>query len=250
MDEPNREAGDIRGSEDIPKNGNSIPRPRLAPMDKVCGLVLGVDGKASRQINHGDQATVGFFARRGGHVVDLAFPAKARIKADTACISEGEAYLLGGLIAALRPLKVLETGTHRGRSTKAILEALVFNGQGHIWTVDADDYQTLKHALTDREKEHITQIVGRTPGVFSEKPLSDLEGIDFAFIDGDHTYQGLMADLKYVEAHRAKRCVVLVDNSQDEQWPDVAEGMREWSEIYPAVTLETMLGMDLMILDG
>ena len=53
---------------------------------------------------------------RGQWDVDMLFPKVLRGEVDTNTIDEGSADLLYGLVRAIRPLCVLETGTHKGRS--------------------------------------------------------------------------------------------------------------------------------------
>jgi predicted O-methyltransferase YrrM len=239
---------------DVASNGNPFSgrAKRLRPVDSTCGVVL---NKADEIIS-GDDVQVAFMSKRPGnhdrgkYLVDMGWPARATVKADTASISEGEAMLLSGLVASLRPRICFETGTHRGRSSKAILEGLAFNQQGHLYTVDADDYHTLDYGTDAREKSYLTQIVGHTPEVFREEPLKSLQGIDFAFIDGDHTEEGLRADLQYVIDHQAEKCWVLIDNALDPMWPDVEKLLKDWAKFTPCVSMETMTGMTLMVLEG
>ena len=174
------------------------------------------------------------------------FPNSLEGSLDMASVDEDFATLLQGFVMALKPRVILETGTHKGRSTRAICEGLKENGQGHIHTVDMVDYGVMASgAIRDDEKEYVTQVVGRTPDVFSEEPLKDLMGIDFAFIDGDHTRQGLIEDLQYVDAHRDNECLVLVDNARDNDWPDVEEFFSDYRD-YPNFLLLTCVGTQII----
>ncbi len=182
---------------------------------------------------------------RGPWEVDACFPRRFQGKIDMASIDEGSADLLYGLVRALRPRVVLETGTHRGRSTRALVEGVYANDQGKVWTVDMDDYQLMTSGAIAPEMEHwVEQIVGKTPAVFEQEPLKSLQGIDFAHIDGDHTREGLEADLQYVREHMGKECWLFVDNARDGGWPDVRAVLDELKE--PHVQLATMCGGDLI----
>ena len=144
---------------------------------------------------------------------------------------------------------MLETGTHKGRSTQAISSALVENDQGFMFTVDMDDYGCLNDALSDDEKGRVTRILGRSPGVFDHEPLKDLEKIDFAFLDGDHSGDVFRAELEWIDAHRDTTCYVVIDNSLDEGWNEVREVLNSYNE-YPRISLETMCGLDMVCMLG
>lgn len=177
---------------------------------------------------------------------DVLFPNVLEGDADLWGIDEGAATLLKGFVLAMKPTTILETGTHRGRSTRALAEGVSENGVGHIWTVDMDDYGLMESgALREHEKALVTQVVGRTPEVLHKEPLEGLTGIDFAFLDGDHSAEGIEAEIAFVEERRAAECIVLVDNSRDPGWPDE----KALFENYPkenAVSLPTMCGMHLI----
>lgn len=182
---------------------------------------------------------------RGPWEVDACFPRRFVGTVDMATVDEGYADFLYGLVRALRPRVVLETGTHRGRSAKAIALALEQNQQGRLYTVDMDDYRLMTSgAIPQDVAERVVQVVGRTPEVYEEEPLRGVEGIDFAHIDGDHTREGLLADLAFVRERMDDECWVVVDNARDEGWPAVREVLDEIGE--PSVQLATMCGADLI----
>lgn len=187
---------------------------------------------------------------RGPWITDILFPQILSGITDLYAIDEATASMLFGIVQAIRPKVLFETGTHRGRSTRAIVESLFVNQQGHLWTVDMDDYGLMvSGAIREHEKPFVTQVVGRTPEVFAEEPLQSLMGIDFAFIDGDHTKEGLIADLEYVDAHRAEHCVILVDNANDDGWPQVREYFKTYRK-YPNFLLPTMTGIQMIWMGG
>ncbi len=195
--------------------------------------------------------------------VDSLFPAVLEGRADMSGLDENSADLLYGLIRGLQPRVVLETGTHKGRSTRAIATALRDNAEvllaphcftmtfapGHLYTVDAEDHRIFDLAIPESAKSYVTAITGWTPDVFQAAPLDTLAGIDFAFLDGDHTAEGLDAELQYVDAHRAAECWVAIDNSRDAAWPGVARTLREFTK-YPRVSLATCTGLDLIWMSG
>ncbi len=51
--------------------------------------------------------------------------------------------MLTGMGEALKPNTVLETGTNKGRSTRAIAQGLVANNKGLMFTVDMLDHDII-----------------------------------------------------------------------------------------------------------
>ena len=207
-----------------------------------------------QQLMHGDPiSTALVVGRKSTHCekiwpVDVLFPEKLEGNADIASVDEGYAMMLEGMVRAIKPSVVFETGTHKGRSARAIALGLQYNQQGVLYTVDMDDYGLMKSgALDGGLDQHVIQIVGRTPRIFECAELKKLQGIDFAHIDGDHTREGLIADIKYVEEHCVDGCVVIVDNSIDPMWGDVREVLDESK--YKTVKLPTMCGSDIFVIN-
>jgi predicted O-methyltransferase YrrM len=222
---------------------------------QYCGVVdeilpnLDSPNRTDGIINSDDDFVVKFVAGRGSrgkkYIVDVAFPEKVKIHCDMNGVDESCAEFLTGLVGMIQPKIALETGTHRGRSTKAIAEALVINGHGMLWTVDRNDYDVLSRALTPSEFDKVTQVIGETPQAFEEDPLKSLEGIEFAFLDGGHDAFNVMAELEYVDAHRAEECIVAIDNTRDSMWPEQSEFLRSYDR-YPIVSLPSMCGTDII----
>lgn len=210
---------------------------------------------APQKMDHGTHVTTPFFVGRQPPgkkkmwAVDALFPQALDGAIDIASLDEGSADLLYGLVRALQPDFVLETGTHKGRSTRAISSALLENGNGWMITVDMDDYGTLDKAV-GKASGVVHQVVAKSPEALNEvtKIMADRDVacIDFAFLDGDHTGKVLDAELHFVEACMADECWVVVDNTRDKMWPDVREVMDEWAKKYPCIQLETCCGFDIL----
>lgn len=202
-------------------------------------------------MNHGDPIDTALIVGRRGSVdkeklwaVDVLFPQKLEGNIDVSSVDEGYALFLEGLVRAIQPRVIFETGTHKGRSARAMAQGLMDNGFGEIWTVDMDDYGLMTSgAMYPEMKDRVHQIVGHTPEVFECKELKELQDIDFAHIDGDHTGEGMVADIQYVEDHCVDGCVVVVDNSTDEMWGEVREFLDNGK--WGTVTLPTMCGADI-----
>ena len=185
---------------------------------------------------------------RGRWPIDSLFPASLKGEVDTWAVDEGTADALYGLVRLVAPSTVLETGTHKGRSTRALAQALRDNhalAPGHLYTVDQHDYGLYQSgALLPGTEIYVSQVVGQTPEILTQPPLLDLEGIDFAFLDGDHTAEGLQAELTYLEHHRAPECWVAVDNSRDTGWPGVAAVLA--ASPHPRISFASCTGLDIL----
>lgn len=211
--------------------------------------------QSKMKMNHGEMVTSPFIVGRQPPgkkkmwAVDALFPQVLDGMIDIASLDEGSADLLYGLVRGLMPDFVLETGTHKGRSTRAIARALDANDNGWMVTVDMDDYGTLNAALGDCAGR-VHQVVGKCPGALGEVEKimheNNADVIDFAFLDGGHEAEVLQAELEFVEKHRAEEVWVVVDNSRDKMWPDVRAVMDEWAKKYPCIQLETCCGFDVL----
>jgi predicted O-methyltransferase YrrM len=99
--------------------------------------------------------------------------------------------LLGAMVRALQPDVVVETGTHRGFGAEAMGEALVRNGQGHLWSVERDPGLALEAAERVAGLP-VTVVVGDT---LSWRPPAP---VDFAWFDSD-------TDIRVPEFQRFRR---------------------------------------------
>ena len=120
------------------------------------------------------------------------------------------------LIRELHPRTALEIGTLYAGTTHVIARALWANGEGRVTTIDPFG------------GERIPAIIARMPAEIGGRidfyPLSSMDfflrndmpkgSLDFAFIDGDHSYQGALFDL-YQTSERIRRGgVIVLDNSE------------------------------------
>lgn len=187
---------------------------------------------------------------KGGYEIDMMFPQELKGPMTVWGTDEGGAHLLTGMVRALRPLVCLETGTNKGRSARAIAGGLERNQQGHLWTADMFDHNVFQTgAIPDSLQPFVTTVIGALPDCFSEAPLCNLKGIDFAFVDAGHTGEELAADLAFIESHRAEECVVLVDNARDESWLEIAEFFETYTD-HPHINIDTMCGMEIIQMRG
>jgi predicted O-methyltransferase YrrM len=187
---------------------------------------------------------------KGPYEIDFMFPLEMKGPMTVWGIDEGGAHMLTGIVRALKPLVCLETGTNKGRSARAIVEGLEYNEQGVLYTVDMFDHHIFdRGAIPENLQGYVKVVIGDLPNSFKLEPLCDLEGIDFAFLDAGHERDELVADLEFIETHRAKECLVLVDNARDTSWPEIAEYFNTYTD-HPHLNLDTMCGMELIQMRG
>ena len=207
---------------------------------------LTIDPRGDTPIQHGSIMEFGVYKHYNGYFSDCTFPYSMKAQYVEWGIDESMAKFIEGFVAMLRPKVMLETGTNRGRSTRAILEGLENNREGHLWTVDMQNYGLQNSgALREEQLELVTQVIGELPGAFEAEPLKDLSGIDFAFIDAGHTAQHLHEDLEFVDAHRADECWVLVHDAKSQWWNEIPEYMAKYTK-YPVISMRSMTGTDMI----
>ena len=177
--------------------------------------------------------------------VDLCWPERFEGMINFWSISEEQAAFLTGLMKAIRPKVVLETGTNLGRSTQAIIDGLE-GTEGHLHTVDIHDYWPAhkRQPIREDQKKYITRYIGKSPEILQDLRLDT--SIDFAFLDGAHDYETVLAELYFVSENASNECLVLVDNFKDEAWPGVEKAVKEFG--LPYAFLPSYTGMALISL--
>lgn len=123
--------------------------------------------------------------------------------------TDRHAWLMYGLVRWLRPVNCVEVGAYAGFSSMHIARALEDMGQGHLWCIDdyslgtsaADIHNNLVRAGV---ASRVTLVSGKSREV--EWP----KRVDFAFIDGDHSFDGCRMDCDEV-IRLGARCVCIHD---------------------------------------
>lgn len=99
-----------------------------------------------------------------------------------------------------QPRNVVEIGSYHGFfaccAGTGIADSPVENNRGHVWTIDINP----DHARTTGEnakklglEKYITPVTG--DGLDTIKSMAELSPIDFLFVDGDHTPEGVYRDI-------------------------------------------------------
>lgn len=121
---------------------------------------------------------------------------------------QGEKLFLYGLVRAIVPRVVVETGTHRGKTTAYLGQAVRENGIGHVYSVDPYDWGQ--------------------PGNFRKTGLDDVvtyqrirgdelevDNIDLLFIDGYHGKEDALQEIVHLFPKLTKEAVVVFHDCWD-----------------------------------
>jgi predicted O-methyltransferase YrrM len=178
-------------------------------------------------------------------------------------------WLLHGLVRSMKPEVCVEVGSAHGFSTCLIALALHQNLRGHLWAIDphevnfwSDDNpeNTLQSLQRNLARVGVTQRVSivqkRTTEAKDDLPAL----IDFAFIDGDHSYEGVKQDWEILAPRMNPFGVVVFHDTlwdrhatdpHYQQWrrdnmgvPRFVEELR--SAGYPVVTINRDWGISLV----
>lgn len=137
-----------------------------------------------------------------------------------------------GLVFGRRPERVLEIGFRFGGSSFLILCALEDAGRGKLVALDPQPEAVLDFS---RFGDRFTLIRGRSP---EDVPgaVAALGGpVDFCFLDGNHSYSAVLADLEAIDAHMADESYILM---HDAAYPDVQRATNEFLAVRPGRVID------------
>ncbi len=151
--------------------------------------------------------------------------------------------LIYGLVLAIKPSQVVETGTFTGKGTVSIAKALKDNKCGFLWSIDMKDFEAEKSL----EKEGLTKfaklIIGQSPQAL-EKVMSEKE-IDFVFLDNGHLYPIVSAELEIIHKHLISKGYVMGHDYRPEHkgvFPAVNDFLERHKDEYEKVTITSENG--------
>jgi len=168
-------------------------------------------------------------------------------QAEMECISRAsqgvhpeEAAILYGLVRAIQPKLVLETGTFEGYSTTQLARALYANGGGRLETVDiAEDTgfrvpENLRHVVTFRRGMHSREMV--------DILAAGHDRIDIFFHDSLHTYLNTLGELIAFSPLFNPGCVIVCHDAKMDfkEGFGVGRAIREYAEA---------IGLEFAVLD-
>jgi len=150
--------------------------------------------------------------------------------------------LLYGLVRALKPTVALEIGTYKGFSALCIAKALHENENGLLHTVDHDSRfisRGIPDSLLCRIRHHKMNSASRE----FQDLLAELKAVDFAFIDGNHSYSYCDRDFKAVYPWVSEGGIIALHDSDK---PGVRQVVNEISGQYPVITLPVIGGIAIV----
>ncbi len=123
--------------------------------------------------------------------------------------TSNHAHIIYGLIRWIKPGVCLEIGSFSGYISAWIAKALQDNDQdGVLLAVDNWSLGT----TSDQLHNNLNALgVGEIVYIYSPETIVNVTtGIDFAFIDGDHSFDGVRKDFHFA-ASRGAQCIVVHD---------------------------------------
>lgn len=116
------------------------------------------------------------------------------------------AFLLYGLVRAMRPAVVVEIGSARGRSTCALALACRHNRHGKVYAIDPHTLNPWTEIGTEGITEAFLRSRLRAYGLYEwcevmtttsgEAAKTWSQKVDLLFIDGDHSFDGVRLDFE------------------------------------------------------
>lgn len=137
-----------------------------------------------------------------------------------ALLLDEEQMLLFSLVWGLKPEKILEIGTGYGGGASVIASALRRNRKGFLWSIDPDPQPEAVQAF-----DHLRDCAKLVKAASPQGIGGIGERFDFVFIDGDHSYEGVKADIEGVLPHLALNAYLLF---HDVNYPPVTQAV-EWA---------------------
>jgi predicted O-methyltransferase YrrM len=146
---------------------------------------------------------------------------------------------IGSLIKMTGAKAVLEIGVFEGETSVKMIEALPIGG--YYAGIDITDYR--KHNL-ERSGVAVDFILGQSITVIQSMPANHF---DFIFVDGDHSFENILAEFKEIERVLTQGGVIAYHDTL--HIADVSDLMRYVKEYnYNVVTLNTSEGRGLSII--
>jgi cephalosporin hydroxylase len=134
-------------------------------------------------------------------------------------LNSRDVIFLYSMVWSKSPKNVLEIGRWHGWSSVIIFGALEDRGDGHLYTVDIEDRTniTIKSIIEPRT----TFITAPSADILSLKSLDNLQ-FEIVFIDGDHSFDAVLIDLKNTYKLLTKEAWIML---HDDDLPDIQKAV-------------------------
>jgi len=144
--------------------------------------------------------------------------------AKTASSSTNKCMLLHNLCLYFNPQNILELGTNLGLATCYIHVA---NKVSQLHTIEGDKTLWSKSQAAFKQfKFSNIKSINSSFDEYIESHIDYIEQVDFAYIDGNHTYEATLKYFKQIVENTVQKKVIICD---DIYWS--IEMMKAWSEI-------------------
>jgi predicted O-methyltransferase YrrM/SAM-dependent methyltransferase len=137
-----------------------------------------------------------------------------RIYEAPALMSPQERVLLYGITFGLAPNRYLEIGTCRGGSAVVVVAAMDDLNKGRAFGVDPE--AAISPDISEQIKHRFTLLQGASPKALVR--AAEIAGgkFDFILVDGDHSYDATLADLRGVLGVAESGAVILVHDAYND----------------------------------
>ena len=141
--------------------------------------------------------------------------------------THGERLFVFGLLMARRPERVLEIGFRFGGTSFLMACALEDTKHGRLVAIDPNPESVLDFS---RFGDRFSLIRGKSPQDIA-RAVEVLGGpVDVCFLDGDHAYAAVLADLEAIGEHMADESYIIM---HDPVQPDVQRATDEFLARHP-----------------
>jgi len=173
---------------------------------------------------------------------------------DDGNVSPFELFALATLVADSAPKCVFEIGTFNGNTTLQMAENsphdstvltldLPVSNTSTAAPVDSEDVKYIESQMRRNRRYAGTQVAVKITELFGDSADFDFGNalgsrrIDFAFIDGSHSYEYVKSDTEKIFRHLALNATVLWHDYQP-FWYGVCRFLTEFREYYPVCHIE------------
>jgi len=155
--------------------------------------------------------------------------------------------LIYGLVRAIKPSRVVETGTFTGKSTISIAKALKDNNHGFLWSIDIKDFGADKYLEEEKLTKFVKLIIAQSPQALEKVMFENL--IDFVFLDNGHLYPTVSAELEITHKFLISKGYILGHDYRPEHkgvFPAVNDFFEKHKNEYEKITITSENGFFIM----